>query len=197
MHTIVADPLSSWLFPKVRMAVLSRLLLDRREWHARELARVTGLNHAAVGKELAAMAEAGVALSRRSGNRIYYSANIACSVHHELLMLVTKTAGIADALRRALAPLSDRISMAYIFGSMATGSGRSHSDIDLMVVGSISVSELIEALADAEDQLRREVNSSVFSQKEYQQKLAEREGFIHDVHHGERLMLIGADHETQ
>jgi len=195
MHTNIVDPLSAWLFPKVRMAVLARLLLDNREWHARDMARVTSLNHAAIGKELHAMADAGIAVKRRSGNRLYFAANPECPIHHELLMLVTKTAGLADLIRQALGPLSASIRLAYIYGSMASGNARGRSDVDLMVVGDASLMDVIEALEGVEKAVRREINALTFTAEEYIRDMADGEGFVFAVHKGSRIQLIGDANE--
>ncbi|MCH7472174.1 nucleotidyltransferase domain-containing protein [bacterium] len=196
MHPINVDTLGSWVFSRVRTAVLARLLLDSREWHARELARVLGMNHAAVGRELRSMAAVGIANCRRSGNRLYYSANEKCPVYTELAAIMRKTAGLADVIRAALAPLAERIELAYIFGSQAAGNVRPHSDIDVIVVGSVSSMELVEALMDCEKQLGREVNTSVYPPVEYREKLRLGHGFPFTVNSGPRISLIGEADES-
>ena len=49
-----------------------------------------------------------------------------------------KTAGPADVLREALAPIGGKIRVAFIFGSVAQGKERATSDVDVLVVGSAS-----------------------------------------------------------
>jgi predicted nucleotidyltransferase len=45
-----------------------------------------------------------------------------------------KTTGAVDVLREALAPLADRIVLAFIFGSAARGTAGSKSDLDFLVI---------------------------------------------------------------
>jgi len=197
MHTKQLKSLITRLFPRVRTGVLARLLLDMREWHARELARVLNLNHAAVARELRHLAEAGIIKRRRSGNRVYYSANEQCAIYPELRGLMLKTAGLADVLAKALAFLSPRIKVAYVYGSMADGSATADSDVDLMVVGKASLAQVIEVLGNAEQALGREINATVYSFAEYRSKLKQGRGFIYEVHTGSVIMVQGALHELE
>ena len=197
MHPTMNTSTLAGLIPKVRTQVLARLMLDSREWHARELARMLGLNHTAVARELRNLADAGIARRRRSGNRVYYCADERCAIYPELRGLMLKTAGLADVLRAGLAELAPRISGAYVFGSLADGSATAHSDIDLMIVGETTLAEVVGALGAAEQALGREVNATVYPVAEYQDKLALGRGFIHRVHNGKLIMLLGALDELE
>jgi len=57
----------------------------------------------------------------------------------------------------------------------------SGSDLDLLVVGDISFSELLEALSDAESKLRREIPPSLFSVDEFRSRLASKDHFLDSV----------------
>lgn len=179
---------------RVRREVLCSLLLDDRDWHPRELARILGLSNSAVALELTLLHRAGIASYRRVGNQSRYRADPDCPVYAELRGLLVKTAGVADRLRSALIPLAQagQVDLAYIFGSFADGSQRGGSDVDVMVVGPAKVEAVLEALAPVEHALRREVNSVVYDYQQYKRELARGAGFIHVAHTGHRIMLIGA-----
>lgn len=197
MHPISADSVISSLLPRVRTGVLASLLLDEREWHARELARVLGMNHSAVAHELRSLANAGIASRRRSGNRVYYCADPRCPVYPELKGLMLKTAGLVDVLRNELSRLGERITAAYVYGSFAGGTANSHSDVDLMVVGYVTLGGVVDALGKAEEKLGREINATVYALDEYRAKLALGRGFIYQVHHGQVIMLVGTLDELE
>lgn len=183
------------LLPRVKTAVLAKLLLSDREWYPRELARELDMSLSTVSKELARLKRSGIAKSRRSGRQLLYSANQSCPIYDELRGLMAKTAGLADILRDALKPLALRISAAYIYGSMADGSANSQSDVDVMVVGEATLGDVVAVLGDAEQKLGREVNVTVYSLAEYKGKLALGRGFVHKVHNGKVIMLVGDTHE--
>ena len=180
-----------WLFPRVRTAVLAKLLLADKSWYVRELARATELAHGTVREELNGLAKAGIILREKSGNRVYYSANPNCPIYPELKMLIIKTVGLADVLRDALKPLAAKIKVAFIYGSFARGKERADSDVDVMVIGDVSFGEVVDVLYDTQKVLSREVNPSVYPVAEYLEKRAAGHHFIMEVIEGAKIFLIG------
>jgi hypothetical protein len=53
------------------------------------------------------------------GKQVFYRANRNHPIFPELRALVAKTVGAIQVLREALAPIADRVSIAFIYGSMA------------------------------------------------------------------------------
>lgn len=185
--------LSDLLFPnQYRRRVLGLLLMrPEQQIHLRELARAIGAAPGTLKKELDALCDAGLLRAERVGNQVRFCANTAHPVFPELQALIRKTIGLADALRLSLAPLVDRIDAAFIFGSMASGTERAGSDIDLMVVGDAGFAEIVDATYEAQAALGREINPKVMSASEWQAKKAERNAFLQDVLNKPRIMLIG------
>jgi len=132
-------PLSDLLFPaRTRRRALSVLLLQPgRSLHVREIARLVGAPAGTVVKELDRLHAAGLLMKQRVGNQVRFSADTRHPVYVELSGLLRKTVGLADVLKDALAPLSDRVHLAFVFGSMARGSEHAGSDIDVLVVGDV------------------------------------------------------------
>ena len=58
---------------------------------------------------------------------------------------------VADVLRDALAPLAAKIQLAFIFGSVAQGKEGATSDVDVLVVGSVSFAAVVEAVGAASE----------------------------------------------
>jgi predicted nucleotidyltransferase len=54
-----------------------------------------------------------------------------------------KTVGLADVLRAALAGLAERITVAFVYGSLARGTAEVNSDVDVMVIGSVAFGEVV------------------------------------------------------
>jgi len=94
-------------------------------------------------------------------------------------------------LQNALASLQDRIEFAYIYGSYATGTERLNSDIDLMVVGKLTLRELSSPIREAGRTMQRTVNPTLYSPQEYAEELKDDNSFVTRVHHGSRIDLIG------
>lgn len=180
------------LFPEGRTAVLAALAAAGDEGlHLREVARRTGLNSKTVMRELHGLRDASILSSRSVGRQVVYRLNPECPIAPELLSILRKTAGLAGVLTEALQPFADRIDAAYVYGSHARGEERADSDVDLMIVGSVSLRELSSALREAGRSLRRTVNPTLYTPPAYRKELRAKDSFVSRVHAGPRLDLLG------
>ena len=198
MPTIEGDMptknLAETLFPRARLAVLAKLTgAGNTGLHLREIARRAGLNSKTVMRELHALRDAGILLSKNVGRQVIYRLNPDCPIYEELRAIIRKTVGLADVLKDAMAPLSDRIDLAYIFGSHASGEESVESDVDLMIVGEVSLREVSAPLRGARGILRRQINPTLYRAEEYRLALAEENSFVRRVHDGSRIEIIGGD----
>lgn len=186
-----ASPLDA-LFPKTRQAVLAAVYMDpTREWYLSDLARHLKVQPSSLQRELANLVTAGILRRREDGNRAYYSAETESPIFGDLHGLLLRTAGLRDVLTETLEPFRDRITVAFVYGSLARREEQPRSDIDLMVIGRVGLAELAPALKDAEDMLLRPVNPSIYSQEEIAEKLAAGHHFLETVMSKEKLFVIG------
>lgn len=196
MGTREATPRAPSLFGHIRGAVL-RLLYGHKDesFHLRQIARSIGSGHGALQRELTQLTELGVVTRKARGNQVLYQANSQSPIFPELSGLVAKTVGVHDVVLSALAPLSDRIEIAFVYGSVAGQRERPSSDIDLMVIGKASFGEVVGALASAQRILGRETNPTVFSVSEFRSRLAAGDHFLKGVMAGKKIFLIGHRYE--
>ena len=187
------------------MGSLSRLLSSRvkaevfrllfapgaGELHVREIARRAGLSEATVRQELKVLKDIGLVVARPSGNRTYYHADPEHPLHPDIRGLVLKTSGLVEPLREALGGADVRV--AFVFGSVAAGSEKARSDVDLMVIGAVSLRKLSELLAPAESRIGREINPHVLTPREFASRQHRREHFVTSVLESPRLFVIGGD----
>jgi len=191
VHTI-----GTALFGKTQRALL-RLFFVRPEQslYLRQIVRTAAIGQGAAQRELARWVEAGLLVRTRRGNQVYYRANAASPVFAELKGLAVKTAGMADVLREALAGLTERIKVAFVHGSLARGAEKAGSDVDVVVVGAVTFSEIAAALRSAQEQLGREVNPTVYTVREFRKKLAAGHHFLTATVSAPKLFLIGGERE--
>jgi predicted nucleotidyltransferase len=188
--------LAHHLLGQARSAVLGTLLLrPEASLHVRELARITGSSPGSLHRELAALTALGLLKREAIGRQVHYRADRDSPVYTELAGLLRKTAGLADVLRAALAPLVDSIVVAFVYGSMASGNARSASDVDVMVLGDASFTTLVTALAPTQALLAREVNVTPMRPEDFADKLLANDGFALSVMQREKIWLIGTDHD--
>lgn len=184
------------LFGRTRQTLLSLMYTRADESHLQEsLIRLAALGRGTVQRELEFLTRAGIVRRTVRGRQVYFQANSDCPIYAELRGLIVKTAGIADALRVALAPLAERIRAAFIYGSIARGTERRASDVDVMVIGDVSFAETAEALGKAQEAIGREINSSVYPPAELRAKLAAKHHFVRSVLKREKIFLIGDERE--
>jgi uncharacterized protein len=184
------------LFPKTRQGILAATLVQpERVWYVSELARRMGVPSSSLQRELQELTHAGILKSHRQGRMVYYQANPDSPFFPELRGLLLKTAGLVDVLRDALNPLAAKIALAVVYGSIASGQERSESDIDLMVIGSVSPADLALPLRRAREQLGREINPTVYSVTEFNRKRAAKDHFLSQVLTGPRLIVLGSEND--
>ena len=82
-----------------------------------------------------------------------------------------------------------------IFGSFARGSPSVDSDIDLMVIGDIRLSEVIALLEKAEKKVKRSINPVVWTLENL--KKEKNSSFIKDVFKKGIIMLKGNENELK
>lgn len=184
------------LFGKARRAILALLYGHPDEtFYTRQIARRTGLSPGEAQRELKLLTDAGIIERSAQGRYVFYGANRNCPIFSELQSMVVKTFGLADVLRGALAPLADRISVAFIFGSFAQGSQSGRSDVDVLVVGEVGFEEVVAVLRPAQDQLSRELNPAVYPSQEFAQKVKSGHHFLTTILEDPKVFLIGDESE--
>lgn len=182
------------LFPlQYRRRLLAVLCMRAGQWfHLRELERLTSA--ASVGslkKELDVLTGVGLLKVRKVGNQTQFSLNEDHPVHPELVGLVRKSIGLVDVVSAALAPLTEQISVAFIYGSMAQGTDVPHSDVDVMILGDVSFADAVNALYDSQAILGREINPKLMTLAEWKTRKVAADSFVQDVLNKPKLFIVG------
>ncbi|HEX9761219.1 MAG TPA: nucleotidyltransferase domain-containing protein [Candidatus Acidoferrales bacterium] len=187
------------LFPgKTRRALLALFFMHPDEWfYLRQVVRLVGTGLGAVQRGLADLVHAGILVKMARGNQVCFQVNRSSPVHAELRGLVLKTAGAADVLHAAMEPLRKQVALAFVFGSVARGEHSQRSDIDLFVVGDVSLKDVVKALRPAEEQLAREVNPVLFPPEEFRRAIHSGNSFLAEVVSGPKLWVLGTADELE
>lgn len=184
------------LFGKTRRYVLAWLYGHPDErFYLRQLARQTGAAQGAMQRELNGLTRAGLVTRTVEGRQVYFQANRESPIFADLQQLLVKTAGATETIRTALTPLAGRIEVAFVYGSTARGALRRASDIDLLVVGHVSFSEIVSVLADAQQRLGRDINPTVYEGEEFARKVRDGHHFLTTILKEPKTFIIGSDYE--
>lgn len=165
-----------------------------RSFYTSELIERTGSGSGAVQRELKRLASSGLVTVKRIGNQKHYQANPNSPVFKELCGLVQKTVGLSSPIRKALEPLVDRIRFALIYGSVAKRRDTAASDIDVLIIADdVTLEAIYSALAPAEKKLDRKINPTLYTQDEYEARIASNNPFLSRVLSAEHIILIGKE----
>jgi predicted nucleotidyltransferase len=196
--TLENTSLSATLFSKTRRAVLALLYGHTdKSFYLRQIVREAGVGLGPAQRELRQLTDAGLIQRTVQGRQVYYKADQESPVFKEIKSLVTKTVGVAETLQKALASIKKRIKIALVYGSIARGEEKQRSDIDILIVGDMTFSEIVKKLSGVHDTLGRDVNPTVYSIDEFQRKVKEKHYFLNEVLSGEKIFVIGNENELK
>ena len=160
--------IADFMFTPREQRVLSLVLsAPERTFNLAELMSRSGAGSGAGQHTVRRLWEAGVLRESRMGNQRLFQANTEFPLYPELRSICAKSFGLAGVLREALAPLTDEIDEAFVFGSVARGTDTAGSVIDLMVVGRVSLDDLLDHVASLDTQLGRSVHANLHHPAEW------------------------------
>jgi predicted nucleotidyltransferase len=192
MSQASSSGIANALFSKTLSGILALLFgQPDKSFYTREIIKQVGTGGSQGGKDLDRLTGAGLILREPRGNLVFYRANPEAAVYRELVGLVGKSFGIPDQLRRFLEPLASRIRYAGVFGSVARGEQRADSDVDLLLVGDVRLSELAVPLHGAEAALGMRVSPTLMTEDEYRSRRQSDDYFLKKVLAGELITLWG------
>jgi len=91
-------------------------------------------------------------------------------------------------------PLGENIELAFIYGSIAKGTERNTSDIDLMLVGKdLSYGRVVEAFLPLEESLKRTINPTIYDKKEFVARLENSDSFVTRVMEQPKIIIKGSE----
>ncbi len=188
-----ASGLAGALFTPVQQRVLGLLFgQPERTFGSGELIRQAGSGTGAAHRQLQRLAKVGLVRVTRIGNQKHYQANPDSPIFSELHGLVVKTVGLVEPLRAALAHFAKKIELAFVFGSVAKGTERAGSDLDLLVVSDdLTYVDLFDSLQAAEATLGRTINPTVMSRLEWQRQRSKSDSFAKRITEQRHISILG------
>ncbi|HEV7608946.1 MAG TPA: nucleotidyltransferase domain-containing protein [Steroidobacteraceae bacterium] len=191
--------LADALFAATQLKVLQLIFLHPdRSFFASELIALAASGSGAVQREIARLVESGLVSQTVVGRQRHYQANADSPIFDELRGIIVKIAGIPDRLSAALRPLTNRIAFAILYGSIAKGTSKSGSDIDVLIVGDgIKLEELHSAFESTERTLRRKIHPTLYSLEEFKRRQKSKNPFLMKVLGGDTVLLSGNPNAVQ
>ena len=184
--------LEKLLGSRLRARVIGWLFIHPDErYYVRQLATLLKEDSTNISRELSRLEALGVVVCQREGRQKHYQANGNLPIFDELRSIAVKTIGLVDILSNALAQYGDKITLAFVYGSIAQGTHTAKSDVDLVIVGELDAVDLHRTIAEVETKLKRPVNYSLFSPKEFRLQRDNADSFVSSVLSGPIILLTG------
>jgi predicted nucleotidyltransferase len=178
---------------RVRAKIISTMFLSPGTGHsAWDISQSQQERYSAVWRELNRLERVGILVSEQRGRSKIFSVDTTCPIAPELRAIVLKTEGVGKAIRIMLAEV-DGVQEAYIFGSFASGTADSDSDLDLMIIGDVKLESVARLVFQAEKELNRPVNYLLFTEAEWHKKIWSKDPFAMNVIDSPRIILVGAN----
>jgi len=187
--------LAGAIFTRTQQRVLGLLFSETgRSYYASEIIRRTGAGSGAVQRELARLEAAGLVTTRQIGSQKHFQANPESPLFPELQGIVQKTVGLAEPIRQALNPVARQVAAAFVYGSIAKGSDRSTSDIDLLIVSDVlTLSRVFSLLEPLSVRLQRTVDPTILTRKEFVRRRTSGSAFLARILNQPKIWVIGGE----
>lgn len=187
------------LFSRTQQRVLAVLFgQPDRSFYATEVIALARVGTGSAHRELSRLEAAGLVLTWSVGNQKHFQVNRDAPVFTALHTLVMRTVGAAGVVGEALKPLEGRITVAFIYGSVAKAQAHAASDVDLMVISDhLSYAELMGALQAPQATLGAPVNPTLYTEEELALRHAEGRAFVTRVLAQPKLFVKGNEDDLQ
>lgn len=180
---------------KVRVKLL-QLFLSSSEglFHVREIVRRVGEEINAVRRELSRMEKFGMVTSEWRANRRLYKFRKDYVYYPQLLEMVVKSTGLGGAIVKNKNKLG-KIKFAMMATRFAKNEQSASDQVDLLVVGQITLPELQALISNEQLNRENEINYSFMDDAEFQFRVRRRDPFILRVLMQPKVMLLGTEEE--
>lgn len=160
-----------------------------RGFGQRELAKAAGIDPGNVSRLLKRWTEAGlVQRVQKDGLPRYYASKDPSLA--PLVTLMQQDSELVHVLRDFLGGV-EGVQVAILFGSIARGDENADSDIDVLVLGSVSELKLNTLLKPVGRKLGRPVHASVSTVKGFRNQIQSAESFAGEIVRSRKIALVG------
>jgi predicted nucleotidyltransferase len=176
--------------PSVQKVLAATLTHPERSFTLRELMSMAGKGRGGTQQQIERLLAAGVLVEEaRRGRQRSIKANTEFFLYPELSSIARKSFGVREPLLHALEPFAKDIREAFVFGSVAKGTDGPRSDVDLAVIGTVSLIDLNRALHETESGLGRSIHLSLYEPEEWREFI-QSDPVIAQIAQGPKMELI-------
>lgn len=170
--------------------ILNYFLINPHEsLYVNELSRKLFLDKRNLVKKIKELEQDGIMTHETRGNLKLYSINTHYPMYKEYRKIIMANIGVEEQLKKILHGAKD-VKEVYIYGSYARDSMASHSDVDMLVIGSISTIALQKLIHKLQNDIDREINATVMSESEFKKRLKNKDPFVGGILKQKHIKVI-------
>lgn len=157
--------------------------------YVNELSRKLALDKRNLVKKIKELEQEGILAHETRGNLKLYSINTRYPLYQEFRKIIMATVGVEEQLRNLLKSI-DGIKEAYIYGSYAKNTMDTHSDIDVLVVGSVGVVTIQKRISKLQRDIDREISMTIMNQVDFKRRIKTKDPFISGILKQKHIKII-------
>jgi len=158
-----------------------------KSYYLREIARMIGKKPGVFQRDISKLVQEKILESSYRANSRFFCLNKKHPLYKEIKSIFFKTMGIEGSLKKTIGKIGG-VKRAFIYGSYAKAEEGAASDVDLFVIGTVDENTLIDAISRLEEKLGREINYTLMTEKEFNQK-KDKNSFIKNILHYKTIEL--------
>lgn len=178
------------MFTDNQMRILWILLNQPdKEFYLSEIGRILDKKPGFFQRGINALGKQKFIISEKKDNQRRFRINKNHPLFNEIKNIIKKTYGAENLIQNAIRNIG--IEKAFIYGSYAADKMRTDSDIDLLIVGGQKAENiLLDRLPELEKMMQREINYKIYSKKEFQEKLDNKDPFLEEILSNKHITLL-------
>ena len=155
----------------------------------------TGAALMQVQRAIKRLEAAGLIIKEKCGKKTYYHTNRNHPALENIKHALVKTVVFDKVLQNVIKPIKKKLLYGFIYGSFANGKEQPTSDIDIFLIGNLTMQEVARILGPITRKFERECNVALYSIKEIREKLKEENPFIIHVLKNPKIWFLGDENE--
>lgn len=163
-----------------------------KAFYMRQIERLIKERINSVREALLSLNKSGFINQESVGRKLLFQANQNNLFYDEILRMVNKQTGLGQRIIQERLRLG-KIKVAFLTGHFYQKQTRKEEEIDLFVVGTISVAELAKLTMEEGKRLNIEINYSAMTQEEFSFRLKNKDPFLSKILQKNRLLLLGKE----
>jgi len=178
------------MFTEIESKILALLTSQpEKEYYFSEIGRILNKKPGAFQRRINSLEKQNIIISRKIGGIKFFKINKQYPLFNEIKSIVQKTSG-TEGLLRNLIKIKGVLKV-FIYGSYVKDRLRPDSDIDLIIVANPKTEDaVLNTISKAEEAIQREINYTLYSKNEFEEKLKNNNPFLEEVFSDKYITLI-------